>query len=244
MNITWTSKQGSKRKLNSDAVAIAYVEQYLIAIIVDAAEREFDGRLLIGINDKGKRLAQHWADSCLCDIVSHVAYTDENVLIDILRSAQSQLRKHYLHDIASYGLLILNRDSYQFDWWFTGDCRVGTYQDQCEINWLNTPHRLVNQTFINGQNSHKTEGNASVQNQLLTRSLNAKRFSAPEKVSSCLDSTQGLVLATDGYWCEHLFQGGNLDDLEDDASRLMMSQGNMILKNEADTPNLFVCYKQ
>ena len=74
MNITWTSRQGRERRSNRDAAAIGYAGSYLVAVVVDAAERVVDGLLITSTNNKGKRLAQYWADSCLCGLIETGAY--------------------------------------------------------------------------------------------------------------------------------------------------------------------------
>ena len=64
MKITWSSRKGMARKLNSDAAALAYVGDYLIAVVVDAAEKPCGNRWLFGMSPEGKRLAAWWADHC------------------------------------------------------------------------------------------------------------------------------------------------------------------------------------
>lgn len=245
MDITWNSRQGRCRKTNSDAVAIAYSEQYLIVIIVDAAEKNIDRRLVGGRSHKGKRLAQYWADSCLADLISTAAYQDEGTLISLLHTKQKLLREHYLHDVAAYGALVINTHTTKFNWWFTGDCRLGLKPDGGEINWLGTPHRLENSPLIKVGNTSaiKTKANALAAKHILSQSLNARRFARPERLSSKIPAMQSIVIATDGYWCKHLLTATAIKNLEDDASLLTIKPGPQRLKLETDTPNLFVMYR-
>ncbi len=54
MKITWSSRKGMARKLNSDAAALAYVGDYLIAVVVDVAEKPCGNRWLFGMSPEGK----------------------------------------------------------------------------------------------------------------------------------------------------------------------------------------------
>jgi len=253
MNITWTSRQGRVRRANSDAVAIGYKGQYLVAVVVDAAEKQRNGRLLVGINDKGKRLAQYWADSCLCELIATSAFQDEEKLLNCLHEKQKHLRVHYLHDIAVYGVLILDTNTREFDWWFSGDCRLGLKDDadgaesekNSQVNWLSQPHRLENSPLFNTQDKTpaKAEEHQQIARHTLSQSLNARRFIRPEKISSQLSAMQSIVIATDGYWCEHLTLGIAIDSLEDDASVLSIKPGKRQLSLTTDTSNLLVMYR-
>ncbi|EPJ48522.1 MAG: hypothetical protein OFPII_05800 [Osedax symbiont Rs1] len=255
MNITWTSRQGQSRRANSDAVAIGYKGQYLVAVVVDAAEKQTKSRLIVGTNEKGQRLAQYWADSCLCELISTSAYLDEANLVSFLHEKQKHLRVHYLHDIAAYGVLVLDTNTTKFDWWFSGDCRLGLKfdkgetegkgEDNCQVDWLSTPHRLENSPLFNTQDKTpaKAEEYQQIAKHTLSQSLNARRFMRPEKISSQLLAKQSIVIATDGYWCEHLAQGVAIDSLEDDASLLTIRTGKRQLSLTTDTSNLLVMYR-
>lgn len=245
MNITWTSQKGLHRRSNSDAAAVGYSQEYLVIVVVDAAEKSINGRLIAGTNDKRKRLAQYWADSCMCELVVTNNYKKEEALVNCLHEKQKGLREHYLHDIASYGVFVLNTKSGEFDWWFTGDCRLGIQTDRSDIKWLSTPHRLENSPLLSNEGAQALENE---QDQLtarhtLSKSLNARRFYRPEKVSSLLASGQSIVIATDGYWCEHLIGSTSFDSLEDDASLLTIKPGKRVLKLKTDTPNLLAKYR-
>lgn len=244
MQISWTSKKGLQRKFNNDAGAVGYCENYLIVVIVDAAERYVGSQRLSGLNAQRKRLAQHWADTILFNAVVTKTFLCEKKLLSLLYEEQKKLRHYFLHDIASYGLLLLDTKSGELRWWFTGDCRMGIQSALGEIRWLNAPHRLDNFSLAKAvpEKSIMVEEQQAARN-TLTRSLNAKRFYFPEQVNSELLENEFLLLATDGYWYEHKQQAKSLESLDDDVSLFAISSGKKSLKSDADTSNLFVMYR-
>lgn len=265
MKIAWTSRKGQQRQYNSDAVALGYTGPYLVAVIVDAAERAVEGRLRVGINSQGKRLATYWADSCLATMLkAHRAdrgpdtlLTTEEPLLTLLSQQQKALKAGYLHDIASYGVLILNTTTGDIRWWYTGDCRIGLRDQSGVIEWLNTPHRLENaplwQAWQGTEAAVLTMAEQETAKHTLTQSLNARRFTRPVLVTAQLPVkavVQGstpdaaIALATDGYWCEHLRHGTAMAELEDDASVLTLTPGKRSLSLQTDTPNLLITYTQ
>ncbi|MCK5893411.1 MAG: protein phosphatase 2C domain-containing protein [Endozoicomonadaceae bacterium] len=223
MNISWQSQQGQKRRSNNDAVAIGYVENCvqqtaaeskgcLLAIVVDAAEK----------TTRAQAFAQHWANTIIYKATHTSAYTSPELLIELMHGQQKQLRRQYLHDIASYCLLRLELDSGCFQLLNIGDCQAGIQHSE-GIGWLMTPHH-INQHY-------------------LTRSLNAKRFLRPDIIESTLAKNDRLLLCTDGYWYEHLQQKNPLKQLADDASVLTISHGAQCLTMESDAYNLFASYR-
>jgi len=210
MQITWESQQGSQRQANRDAAAVGISGEYLVAVVADAAERFAGKRRLNGANKAAQGLAQYWANSIVSEIVSNGAYNNEASLLTLLNNKHQRLKEHYLHDLASYGLLILNTETNEFQWWFTGDCCLGLSIDGNTIEWLGTLNRLENFPLL----GKKAPSN------LLTECLKARRYSRPTCIRGKLSAGQSLVIATDGYWCEHLRSGTPLLSLEDDASWL------------------------
>lgn len=262
MKIAWTSRKGQQRHYNSDAVALGYAGPYLVAVIVDAAERAVEGRLRVGINSQGKRLATYWADSCVAamrkahrEAGQGTVLTTEEPLLTLLLQQQRALKADYLHDIASYGVLILNTETGDMRWWYTGDCRIGLRDQNGAIEWLNTPHRLESSTLLQAWQGAEAAVLTATEQQAarhtLTQSLNARRFTRPTLVTAQLPvnavteaSTPdaAIVLATDGYWCEHLRHGTAMAELDDDASVLTLTPGKRSLSLQTDTPNLLITY--
>lgn len=241
MNITWTSQRGLQRSNNSDAAAVAYAQNYLIAVVVDAAELVCAGRLIAGVNEQGVRLASYWADTCVTAILANHAYSCERTLVDVLRQQQKALKHNYLHDIASYGVLILDTTSREFNWWFTGDCRLGIETDAGELSWQGVPHRVENAPLLKNkyqsqsQVVHPDERLAA--RHTLTQSLKARRFTPPEPLHAGMSCNDIIHIATDGYWSEHLADGTPMALLDDDASLLSIKFGEYGLSQTTDTPN-------
>lgn len=250
MKMTWSSRKGQSRRLNNDAAALAYAGDFLIASIVDAAEKSRDNCLLFGLNPQGKRLAAYWADSCAHTLASAPErLTSEQQVIAQLAALQKSLRQYYLHDIASYGVLILHRHSGVADWYFTGDCRLGIESSQGDIEWLGTPHRAENVPPLPaGSSCAASPGLIQAARHTLTRSLNAKRFAQPDRLTTRLEPNPAepmkLLIATDGHWCEHLQNSPSCAAVNDDASLLTLRHGPQSLTLDTDAPNLFITYRK
>lgn len=211
MDITWHSRRGRQRRANCDDVTIEYTPNYLLAMLVDAAEK----------SPRSQRFAQHWASNIIHQAISLGDYGGPERLMGIMHQQQKQLRHEYLHEIASYCMLRLDLKSGCFQLLSTGDCQAGI-QGSGPIDWLTTPHRA-------NQN-------------LLTRSLNAKRFLRPDIIESTLAPGVSLILCSDGYWSEHLQQQTPFNQLTDDASVLKLAYGKTNLSATTDTDNLIVNY--
>lgn len=241
MPISWTSQQGRKRRQNSDAAAVGYCGEFLVATIVDAAEKEICGKAVTGTNERGERLAQYWATTCTEAILGPGVFNDTEYVIAQLAEHQKALRECFLHDIASYAVLILNEESRALKWLFTGDCQFGFQHSGGNIEWLNTPHRLENAEIFKQAADHPEKPLTSIEKQIaqhaLTQSLNARRFLLPELIEASLPANANVIAATDGFWCEHLFTGTALGDLEDDASWLTITPGRRSVQEKTDTPN-------
>ena len=233
IEVEWLSKKGRQRNFNNDAVAVSCVDGFLVAIIVDAAEKILNGRVLYGENDQGKRLANYWAETCLSAIIDNDLLLDRFRFFEVLSAQHKKLKFDYLHDVAYYGVLIVDTKNNSADWYYVGDCLIGQEGQDNRVSWLHSPDR-ANELF--------EPSLESVSKHVITKSLNAKRFDYPDHLA--LDSVNNmgdLILATDGYWCEHLQDGVAMSDLEDDCSVLKIKYGNKIFRAKTDTPNFFVC---
>ena len=251
MDVKWTSRCGNERSQNNDAIALGYKGGFLIAVLVDAAESRVTRRVTSSTPGQKKRLAVFWADSCLKRILQlEGSYSDE-AIINMLSDQQKQLRSLYLHDIASYGILILNLETGDVQWLYTGDCRIGLVTYSGEVQWLNRPHRLNEFPLLIPQGQGGQDINPSardISEHTLTQCLNARRFTRPDLVTSKIDikdpelAAASIVIGTDGYWSEHLQEGVEMSKLVDDASYLTIKCGRSALKMQSDSPNLFVIY--
>lgn len=250
MKITWTSRKGMARKLNNDAAALAYVGDYLIAVVVDAAEKTCGNRLLFGVSPKGKRLAVWWADNCVQALAgAPELLVSEREVVRELALLQKNLRPYFLHDIASYGVLILHRCSGTAGWYYTGDCRLGIETVSAGLEWLGAPHRVDAFSEFNADaGKGQPDDLLQAARHTLTRTLNAKRFSMPGFVSARLDQHAAdpmkFLIATDGHWCEGSQNCLASASVSDDASLLTIAYGQQVLTLDTDAPNLFITYRK
>ena len=226
MRARWFSQQGRERGHNSDAAAVGQQGQYLLAVLVDGAEK----------GARGAELARHWADTVL-QALAEAAALSQATVDSRLRQAHAQLRHDFLRDIASYCMVSLDLETLAVHVWHCGDCRVGL-RHSAETRWLTTPHILAYQP---GLPSSRSPEEQERRDQQLTRSLNARRFCPPEHQVFSLQQGQTLLLSTDGYWQEHLEAGTPRRCLRDDASLLTLPVGSGPLahvEQASDTDNL------
>ena len=140
----------------------------------------------------------------------------------MMRSVHTKLRHRFLHDIASYIAVLVDRDNGQAWCLFCGDCRLGMKTDKVDgIRWITNVHTVANAT---GELLALTESTNPARH-TLTRSLNAKRFAAPDVIDlDPLSHGQSWILCSDGFWAEHLGNDIPLGQQSDDASYLEISQ--------------------
>ncbi|MDE8742613.1 hypothetical protein PZA22_08100 [Pectobacterium polaris] len=218
MHLTWRSRQGLGRVSNNDAVALYQNDLVFLAILVDSAEKNGELRQL--------NFSKYWSDMVMTGCVKYINSSPKlkiasDEIINLMKEGQKSLRRSYLHDKASYIIILLDKHESILTVLHCGDCLLGEYQDNGLISWLVEPHNVYQQ--------HK---NLPTENGLpyplentrfiLTRSLNAKRFSQPEINRFCVSGMAPLLLSTDGYWAEHITDGVSWDHLEDDASALII----------------------
>lgn len=207
MHACWFSQQGHERVRNSDAAAVGQIDQYLLAVLVDGAEK----------GPRGAELARHWADTAL-QVLAEAAALPATMVNARLKQEQTKLRCGFLRDIASYCMVSVDLDTLVTQIWHCGDCRVGL-RHPTEARWLTTPHILANQpglpfTRLPVEQQRRQQG--------LTRSLNAKRFCPPEQQTCSLQQGQALLLSSDGYWQEPLETNTLQYRRRDDASLLTL----------------------
>ncbi len=225
MRVEWTSQQGSRTRTNNDAAAVGRKGNCLLAMLIDGAER-----------GEGQALARHWAISIITDALAADEPPEASALVRLMQERQRELRQHYLHEIASYCCVRLDMNSRRLDVLHVGDCLAGVCQPDGQIDWLTIPHTLSRQPFY-----HSTpQASDPASRHLLTRSLNARRFCAPEHRVTLLATGTELLLCTDGYWYEHRQQGVALSRVHDDASELRLSPWAMRVIHAPDSDNLFI----
>lgn len=210
MQASWFSRQGGERTRNCDAAALGQRGKFVLAVLVDGAEK----------GPQGAELARHWANVVLNALAEGAAHSPVAVHAS-LKLEQGGLRYRFPGDIASYCMVSLDRETLATHVWHCGDCRIGL-RCQTEVQWLTTPHILAQQP---GLPPPRTSEEQERHVQQLTRCLNARRYRSPECQLLTLQEGQALLLSTDGYWQEHLEAGTPWNRLRDDASLLTMPVG-------------------
>lgn len=216
MQLMWNSCQGRQRKSNNDALAVGRHGNWLLCMLVDAAAR----------SAHSQAFAQHWARQIVTFLLQQPMGVDSQTVMTLLGQEQRRMRDGFLLELASYCLLCLDSQSGQAHAYHVGDCRVGELQPG-GIAWWTDPHTLDQQ--VPGGCRHT-----------LIRSLNAKRFLAPDVTTRHLTPAGTLVMATDGYWAECLQEGSPFAQTQDDASYLTLGAGSWAFDCQSDTDNGFV----
>lgn len=227
MRISWISRQGTQRSTNNDAAAIAHHGENTIALLVDAAEK----------GQNGQRLAKHWAKVILTKSSQLPHPFSPEQVIALMHEEQGQLRHNYLHEIASYCFMHYDVNSTEL-WVLTcGDCLTGTALQSSPVEWIYQPHTLNYQPSLAAQSELLATPD---QRHLLTQCLNARRFHTPHLHTATLHAGGSIQMCTDGYWLEHLEQGGDINKLDDDASFLKLEMGVESISTQTDSDNLFI----
>ena len=225
MQWQWRSRQGNSRDSNNDAVAIVIAEQYLFAMVVDAAEKV----------ESGTGLAQFWAMVNAEQLAKLVEPPSSDHVISVMQKNHSELRKQFLHGIASYCALLLHLQDRKAWVIHCGDCRLGS-QQAGNVSWLSNIHTLANAT---GENFSQND-NANTDRHTLTRYLNARRFVLPDVQPVNCQTDHSWLLCSDGYWADHLGQNIPWGQLEDDASCLEISEKMINTEFSSDCENYLV----
>lgn len=214
----WTSRRGTSRSENRDACGLFGGKTYTFAVIVDASSK---GRNGVPFNEL-------WIDALLNGLPPDRA-TPEHV-IKAMRDAQRKLRSEKLfQERACYAALLLPHASPNIGMAFTcGDCRIGIELRTGEIEWLTEAHRVGDICRRNGSLIGLPNPN------IVTRSLNAKRYEDPDILELFAPEIVSWVLATDGFWsdrkCPHTAP-------EDDRSFLLLG-ATLARSHDSDTSNL------
>lgn len=225
MQVGWISRQGKARLSNNDAAAFGRKGDYVLAMLVDAAER-----------GDGQGLARHWSRTVIDAALGEAQQPSREGLVGIMRAEQQRLRQDYLHAIASYCCVLIDLQQQLLHVAHVGDCLLGIQRPGELINWLNRPQNLQEQAIWPGAASGINESR-----HLLTRSLNARRFCSPDWQMTHLPFGARLLLCSDGYWHEHLRSGTNLQSINDDASMLSLEYGEPAIELQSDCDNFREC---
>lgn len=157
--------------------------------------------------------------------------SDDAVMV--MRDAHRAIRIDYPAETASYLALLLDADRREAWALCCGDCQLGQGV-KADFRWLTPVHDL------GGMKAYFTGANLDgVIGRTLTRCLRGRRFEPPEVVH--IERMEGpWILATDGYWLEHLAATMPVDGSNDDASCLRLGSETLASRCDSDCENLQV----
>ena len=198
--------------------------------MVDAAESRQSG------GNQARELAHYWSQFLARAAMSLAFPVDAIQLDKLMRQEQAILRHRYLHEIASYCLVVLNPDSGQYQVFHCGDTLAGiTVSPEAidGVQWLYPPHTLTQQYAAIGSSpvTQCVNGESGSTSPVLTRCLNSRRFHCPDTLHGTLDSEISMVIASDGYWDKNT---------DDDSSVILIRSGQQSVQSDSDCDNLFV----
>tara|TARA_R100001480_G_scaffold145935_2_gene144327 strand:- start:2073 stop:2633 length:561 start_codon:yes stop_codon:yes gene_type:complete len=181
-------------------------------------------------------LARHWVTKITSRAVEESQSITADELTSVMQQEQAELRHQYLLEIASCTVALIDTKTRTLDLLSIGDCQAGFQLEAGSFNWLTTCHSLSNQIPSCGTKNI----NAGCHDHVVTRCINAKRFIAPDIYNFTLPQNAQFVLATDGYWREHLENKVPLDQVSDDASALTLDFGVSPSAAATEADNLFL----
>lgn len=197
----WRSRQGVSRSENRDTCGLFACESYTFAVIMDASSK----------GGGGTCFNELWVSELLKRLPSDTPTTD--VIIRAMSDAQMLLRHHkLLLERACYAALMLPHSSKDAIAFICGDCCIGTGHLSQGQRWLTPTHTLAS-IFECGAREKQ-----SINRNIVTRTLNAKRFEKPQIVELSMAERDTWILATDGYWASLSPQ----DSVPDDDSSFLM----------------------
>lgn len=204
--IRWYSRKGQGRKQNCDVAGVIVKQNYLFAVVADAAE------------NSGRASAEYvytWIKQ-LIDNISISEEINQNIVLEKMQDAYLCIRQQFLKEKACYCALLIDFSKSDVIAYSCGDCRVGwQYGDEC-IRWFSVVHSIANWKGEEFSEKHA----ASPNRHIVTKSLNAKRFNFPDMVGGTYKKNVSWILATDGYWVDHQMQAILSENLIDDSSVL------------------------
>lgn len=205
----WQSRRGNKRWINCDGGVITCTDSCAVAAIFDGAGQSRRTAAFVTF------WLQYFARAAAV-LSQFTASTFDGFIQEGRRLARSM---GFFSEKASYAVVVNDKKTNRTWLANCGDCRVGRH-DGCvsKLDWLTPVHTAANPLGESFDREHA----AMPERHLLTRHLNARFPSTPSVVE--LDTATGgsWILATDGYWLEHQLLGIGLEDLEDDASLMLL----------------------
>lgn len=214
------SQRGRDCPDNRDMGGCCISGRFVYAMNVDISQR----------GPRGAGFARDWTrivleNVCRCDSLSATE------AITIMKKACQELRHDYPAESGSYAAVILDSQNSVAHGISCGDCRLGMVHGD-RIEWLSSVHTLATSLW----NTEEASIDFSRNRHTLTRCLRARRFETPDMLRF-EPGTASILLATDGYWAEHLIEKVPLGQLLDDASCLTLSLDDSPLVVNSDCDN-------
>lgn len=207
----WSSKQGAERLENRDMCGLYCSENYTFAIVVDASSK---GR-------SGIQFTETWVSELLRTLPNELPTQAQ--VIAAMHDAQRLLAQARLFcERACYAALVLpHQAEIKPTAFICGDCSIGISVPECrEVEWLSR-----SQTLASYCNKQLGDG-VVVSTNIVTRTLNARRFSPPISLQLPINTTGKWILATDGFTSA---QNRVSENNADDASCLVLGMHSLIV---------------
>ena len=227
MAISWSSSRGQECDENNDAAAVLITEDWVVAIVTDAA------RSRTACHKGRGGLAPHWSRLIIERVAEQRAWGSSGAVTSIMQTEQALLRHTHLHEIGSYCCVSLSCASGDYFILQCGDCLVGEKVALSDrVSWLCRPATLAEQFELCAESVTLKDSVSATM--VLTRYLNARRFHQPYCVTGCLAQEESMVICTDGYWRENT---------TDDASILELNASCKTIYKNSDCENCLIVYR-
>jgi len=208
----WMSRKGSARHENRDTCGLFSSEEYTFAVVVDASSK----------GERGIEFNEIWVSNLLR--VLPFQLPTHSCVIGAMRTAQTSLREARLFvERACYAALLLPHGPKNPTAFICGDCSIGFNSNESETQWLTPTQTLA------GFCERFSPGHAKVSPNIVTNTLNGRRFDTPLIIDLPPSTRRTWVLATDGFLAA---QKQGLTGSPDDSSCLLLGED---VKVQCDT---------
>lgn len=180
----WSSKQGAERLENRDMCGLYCSENYTFGIVVDASSK----------GKSGIQFTETWVSELLRTLPNELP-TQAQVIAAMHHAQRLLAQARLFCERACYAALVLpHRADITPTAFICGDCSIGiSVPEYGGIEWLSRSQTLASYC-------DKLLGNGIVvSTNIVTCTLNARRFSPPISLELPINATGKWILATDGF---------------------------------------------
>jgi serine/threonine protein phosphatase PrpC len=114
-----------------------------------------------------------------------------------------------------------------------GDCRLGHFAQDHQVNWVTRTHSL---SAFMGAGEDVVPADDDYR-RIVTKSVGV-RFPAPEMASHRGNGSSDWVLATDGYWLQGGHFDGSIGHADDKSALIIDWSGDRVVDSDAEN---FIC---